>query len=428
MRALSDVATLTGEAHHRAARDVPQLLGKLGLIEAKLGGKTFAQLGAALALRQFGTDLAQERPLAEPERRGAGRPGGRCWTRGASTIARRRSGDRPARELLRRGGAHRHHGPPDGPDHRPRLRRRPARAGGRASSCAARSTPTTTCPPAATTATRRSTRASSTRRPATSGRKDIQKAVAPSLQAVMRDLVGPGLARRLRLSRGAAPSAPSATWTRWRSSAFLAAAPGVPARAAGRSGQRCTTRPGAGCSATTSRDRHLLDMFGFGRGNYSYMTPARQWQQTTSFLGKAAHSLGLLAAALRAEKVACVRRPAGPADGGALRVVPPGRSAGRRLAGAPGRPALRAAHHHRTQGRASPTTCRRRTALPGSPRRSNRWRPALVPYLELDDGRVLVASDGADEIVPDPAAAACARSGAAGRWWGARPPSRWTPG
>ncbi len=56
MRAITEVSALTGETNI-AGRDVPQFLGKLGLIESRLGGKTFSQLGAALALRRFGLDL-----------------------------------------------------------------------------------------------------------------------------------------------------------------------------------------------------------------------------------------------------------------------------------------------------------------------------------------------------------------------------------
>src|SRR5262249_15242964 len=33
--------------------------------------------------------------------------------------------------------------------------------------------------------------------------------------------------------------------------------------------------------------RHLLPIFAFGRGNFSYITPEREWQQTTGFFGKA---------------------------------------------------------------------------------------------------------------------------------------------
>src|SRR4029077_12628787 len=65
-----------------AGRDLPKFLGQAGLIEAKGGGKAFAQLYAALCLRHFGTDLktnplwqsltpqeqAQWRALLEPAR------------------------------------------------------------------------------------------------------------------------------------------------------------------------------------------------------------------------------------------------------------------------------------------------------------------------------------------------------------------------
>ena len=35
---------------------------------------------------------------------------------------------------------------------------------------------------------------------------------------------------------------------------------------------------------------HLLSLFDFGRGNYSYITREREWQQTTGFFGKLANS------------------------------------------------------------------------------------------------------------------------------------------
>jgi len=56
MRALADYSVLSGE-RTVASRDIPSFIGKIGLIEARNGGKTFAQLYAALALRAFGTDL-----------------------------------------------------------------------------------------------------------------------------------------------------------------------------------------------------------------------------------------------------------------------------------------------------------------------------------------------------------------------------------
>src|SRR5712671_4992332 len=45
------------EARTVAARDLASMIGKMGLIESRQGGKTWAQLYAALALRHFGADL-----------------------------------------------------------------------------------------------------------------------------------------------------------------------------------------------------------------------------------------------------------------------------------------------------------------------------------------------------------------------------------
>jgi hypothetical protein len=56
MRTLAIYSALSGE-RRVAGRDVPQLIGQMGLIESKNGGKSFAQLYSALALRHFGTDL-----------------------------------------------------------------------------------------------------------------------------------------------------------------------------------------------------------------------------------------------------------------------------------------------------------------------------------------------------------------------------------
>ena len=57
MRAVTEYSALTGKTT-LGGRSVPELLGRLGLIESRLGGKTWSQLGGALALRRFGTDLA----------------------------------------------------------------------------------------------------------------------------------------------------------------------------------------------------------------------------------------------------------------------------------------------------------------------------------------------------------------------------------
>jgi hypothetical protein len=46
-------------------------------------------------------------------------------------------------------------------------------------------------------------------------------------------------------------------------------------------------------------DAHLLSVFAFGRGNYSYITREREWQQTTGFFGKLANSHVRVIEALR---------------------------------------------------------------------------------------------------------------------------------
>ncbi len=56
LRALASYAELSGD-RTLAGRDLPQVIGKAGLIEARRGGKAFAQMYAAIALRSFGTDL-----------------------------------------------------------------------------------------------------------------------------------------------------------------------------------------------------------------------------------------------------------------------------------------------------------------------------------------------------------------------------------
>jgi hypothetical protein len=58
MRVLALYSETTG---HRkvAGRDIPRMVGQIGLIESRNGGKTWAQYYAAIALRSFGTDLAR---------------------------------------------------------------------------------------------------------------------------------------------------------------------------------------------------------------------------------------------------------------------------------------------------------------------------------------------------------------------------------
>lgn len=58
MRALAAESDLGG-TRQIAGKDTPRAVGEMGLVEARKGGKAFAQLYAALALRHYGTNLEQ---------------------------------------------------------------------------------------------------------------------------------------------------------------------------------------------------------------------------------------------------------------------------------------------------------------------------------------------------------------------------------
>ena len=146
-------------------------------------------------------------------------------------------------------------------------------------------------------------------------------------------------------------------------------------------------------------DRHLLSIFAFGRGNYSYITPQREWQQTTSLFGKLANSHSLLMDALDREGVK--NFPMVPS-------LPPVARfeffhEGQRAAGV----------WVVRQGRlhfALPITTGTKPGmsdylpsphgLPGFSAPVEQAYPALTPFFELDDGRTIVATDGADQIEP----------------------------
>ncbi|HEV7373146.1 MAG TPA: hypothetical protein VGN95_00355 [Pyrinomonadaceae bacterium] len=144
---------------------------------------------------------------------------------------------------------------------------------------------------------------------------------------------------------------------------------------------------------------HMLSVFAFGRGNYSYISRDREWQQTTSFFGKAALAHVLFMEAMTRENV--TQFPAEIQRHDLLRfeffrqgtrqagvwLVRQGRiyftlpiTTGTKPGVADYLPAP-----HGLAGIAAPV---------------EQVYPALVPFIELSDGRVLVAGDGADEIEP----------------------------
>jgi len=395
MRALADVAALTGK-RTIAGRDVPQLLGKLGLIESKLGGKTFAQLGGTLALRHYGYDLTKNalwQSLSAEEREAwkALLDPGRFYDRQKKVVinlpenyfgvAARiatvnfRFGLEKDRafvdELLNRAAQPFLRGVLYTDDHQPTGRYdRYSQEYARFILDAAQ----------------------------VAGRKDLQTAVDPALKAVMRtwwQLVSTdGYGYPWGRTIGAISYMDSMEIV-----GFLAENP------------RYRPAPLADLAAVYLQawrwlqhdykpERHLLDMFGFGRGNYSYMSQERQWQQTTSFMGKAADSLARLSAALRAEKITTFPvRPRLPAVAHFEWFRTGDRPCGAWLVRQGG---LRFAVPMTTgpySGVADylPTV----HGLPGFAVPVAEKVPALVPHLELSDGRTLIAGDCADEIHPD---------------------------
>lgn len=147
-------------------------------------------------------------------------------------------------------------------------------------------------------------------------------------------------------------------------------------------------------------DAHLLSIFSFGRGNYSYISREREWQQTTGFFGKLANSHTPIMNALKKEGIDSF--PIIPRLSQVARFEffrrPPERAAGVWLV--------------REQGLrfALPITTGPKPGisdylpapygLPGFAAPVEQIYPVMTPYLELADGRLAVATDGADLIEP----------------------------
>ena len=146
-------------------------------------------------------------------------------------------------------------------------------------------------------------------------------------------------------------------------------------------------------------DRHLLNVFGFGRGDYSYINPQREWQQTTAFMGKAIgadlafmpimkqENISMFPGEIKLPNVARFEffrkgeRPSGVwlVRQGAFRFTLPIVTGTQ-----PGISDYLPAPY----------------GLPGFAAPVEQFVPVMTPYIELEDGRVIVAGDCADEIVP----------------------------
>jgi hypothetical protein len=148
-------------------------------------------------------------------------------------------------------------------------------------------------------------------------------------------------------------------------------------------------------------ETHMLSVFAPGRGNYSYISKDREWQQTVGFFGKAIMAEDNLMKVLAAEKIDAFPahpsypkvarfeffrhgdRPAGVwlVRQGLMRFALPFTTGTK-----PGVADYLPAPH----------------GLPGFSVPVEQVFPAGASHFEMPDGRVLIAGDSADEIVPAP--------------------------
>jgi hypothetical protein len=138
----------------------------------------------------------------------------------------------------------------------------------------------------------------------------------------------------------------------------------------------------------------------FGKGNYSYITREREWQQTTGFFGKLANSHTKVIQALNREGI--TKFPAVPTLGLVNRFEyfrrAPDREAGVWLCD-------KVTYGSLCQLQLVPSQVCQTIFLFHMACRDfaapvEQTFPILVPFVELSDGRKVVATDGADSIQP----------------------------
>ena len=399
MRAVSAVSALTGETNI-SGRDVPEFLGQLGLIESRLGGKTFSQLGAAITLRHYGFDLETNllwqslSPLEQNEWRALLNPARfyNFQTHHVIDLPENYMGVASriitmdcqfglvtnldsANDILQHAAGQFLRGALYTDDNQPtgrydRYSQEYARFVYEAAG--------------------------------NIGRKDIQAAVAPSIRATMKtwwalvDKTGYSYPWGRTIGDNSYMDTLDII-------GFLAAHPEFrPA-----SLQDLSSVYFAAWNSLLrdyEPDRHLLNMFKFGRGSFHYVTVDRQWQQTTGFFFKAGESLQNLIAAWRAENIS--EFPATPdlPDVARFDFFRTGdREAGAWL--------VRNNHFQFalpfTTGGGSGFRAGLSDYLPaphglaGFAAPVEQIAPVLTPFLELTNGETVAACDGADKIIPD---------------------------
>ena len=149
-----------------------------------------------------------------------------------------------------------------------------------------------------------------------------------------------------------------------------------------------------------NEERHLLNVFAFGQGDYSYITKEREWQQTTTFFAKVINAHERFMSVLAKEDV--VEFDAQPTLANVARFVyfrdEPGRKFGVWVVR---QGSLHFALPFVTGPRAATSDYEPAPhGLPGFAAPVEKIYPCFVPFLELEDGRTIAAADGADEIHP----------------------------
>ncbi|HYJ92281.1 MAG TPA: hypothetical protein VEV84_13305, partial [Pyrinomonadaceae bacterium] len=152
--------------------------------------------------------------------------------------------------------------------------------------------------------------------------------------------------------------------------------------------------------ADFNNDTHLFRVFDSGRGNYSYITPTREWQQTTVAFGKSILANQQFVKAMKAENIAKFSAPPDLPDVARFEYFSrtPDKQNGVWLV---------------RQGRfqfALPIVAGTKAAvadylpapfgLTGFAAPVEEVYPSAVPFITLSDGASYAACDGADEITP----------------------------
>src|SRR6266446_248903 len=145
---------------------------------------------------------------------------------------------------------------------------------------------------------------------------------------------------------------------------------------------------------------HLLSIFSFGRGDYGYITKEREWQQTTTFFGKVIGAHTRFMQALEKEGVRALTPQLSLADVARFEYFRNGFD--RKF----GVWVVRQGNFHFvlpfvTGPKAATSDYEPAPhGFPGLASPVEKIYPFLVPFLELEDGRTIAPVDGADEIRP----------------------------